>query len=138
MTIMSNPTAPISQEHVARLVAEAVRTTSTQRPHDAEAMAVALRDVYRVWAADWVTSEMGGGGGTGVFARDGAVYLSYQFPGRDWDVKFEWVNGRWIATTHDEDDGGLADPDENRGELPLADAFMAGLQFDTPNAHRGV
>jgi len=124
---VNQPRTPISEADVRRLVEEAVRKTSAERPGDAEAMETALHGVWRVWADDWVTSIMGGDGGTTVFAQRGALYIGYRCVGRDWDSKFEWQAGQWVETAAY---GGLA---EGTG---LVDAFMAGLQFDAPNAYR--
>ncbi|MDC3981495.1 hypothetical protein [Polyangium jinanense] len=122
-----NRTRPlISEEDTRRLVEEAVRKTSAEHPGDAEAMKAALHDVWRVWSRDWVTSIMGGDGGTTVFAERGALYIGYRWLGRDWESKFEWREGQWVET--EAYDGYL----EGWG---LVDAFMSGLHFDSPNAY---
>ena len=124
---MSQSKATISEEDTRRLVEEAVRKTSAERPGDAGAMEAALHGVLRVWANDWVTSIMGGDGGTTVLAQRGALYIGYRCLGRDWESKFEWRTGQWVETASYD---GLC---EGTG---LVDAFMAGLQFDAPNAYR--
>jgi len=123
---VNQPRTPISEADVRHLVEEAVRKANAEHPGDAEAMESALHGVLRVWAHDWVTSIMGGDGGTAVFAQRGALYIGYRCLGRDWDSKFEWQAGQWVETAAY--DGLL----EGTG---LVDAVMAGLQFDAPNAY---
>jgi hypothetical protein len=127
---MTLSATPLSEAEVRGLAEDAVRRTSAARPGDAAAVVTALQGVYERWAKNRVTSEMGGGGGTGAFAEPGAVYLSYQSPGLDWDVKLEWGEGRWQVTAVHPDSGSSLDAEENRAALPLVEAFLAGLYFD--------
>lgn len=136
MPTHDHDSAPISKDEIQALVVAAVRTASAEHAGEAAAVVAALQKVYQRWAQDWVTSEMGGGGGTGIYDKDTAIFLWYQSLGREWDVKLEWRAGRWTATAMDPIWGTEGLDEFNTAELPLAEAFMAGLHFDSPNAYR--
>ena len=83
--------------------------------------------VYRRWAEDWVTSEMGGGGGTGFLAENGSVLICWsKDPLATWDVKFDYGPAGWRSI----------EPDGTEDDLGVVEAFMTGLHFEGPSVYR--
>lgn len=74
------------------MVHEVVTEVSATAPGNASAMVTSLMRVKALWSADWVTSAMGGGGGTVAFAEDDAIFLWWSSLGRAWDAKAEWTD----------------------------------------------
>lgn len=121
---------PINEAEVKTLATLALNRAERDHPGDAHYLERLLRLVYRRWADDWVTSEMGGGGGTGIQVEDGCLHFYWASdPLSSWDVKLGYVGREWRSIE-------WSDPDEDDEVIGVVDAFMAGLDFHHTNAHR--
>lgn len=121
---------PVNEDEMAHLAELALDRAEVERPGHAEHLARWLDLVLRRWAEDWVTSFMGGGGGTTVACQDGVVLVCWPgHPFAYWDVRFGYAGGEWRPIE-------WAAPQDAEEHYTLVEALMFGLQFEVPNIYR--
>lgn len=130
----------VSEEGARRVVSQLVRVTTRMFPNDATAMEQTLMAFYEEWAARNVATELGGGGGTIVWAEQGSLLVCRSRDPEDpQDARLEWQEGRWVVLEeyeHDYDDDGSVilhsippAPHTNAPPHPLIELFLEGIFF---------